>query len=593
MSGVGRMKKPQNSETLYRSVFETTGAGTIIIEKDTTISMANAAFAQLVGMTKAEIEGVLQWPSVIADPRDRQTMLRYHNERRSNPSAVPQAYEFKLLDKQGQKRDIWLRVDMIEGTDRSVASLFDITTLKKAERDLLASESKLSGILEAFGGYSYASDAGFRISYMNKTLKVLVGRDGIGELCHSTIHKLEQPCPWCGNPSVFKGETVKQELQSPMDGRWYIAISSPIFGINDTVVAQQSVIVDIHERKQAELALKEKEAYLKKENIRLRATIKERYRFGDIIGKSAPMQKVYEMILRAAAIDANVIIYGESGTGKELVARAIHTMSDRATHRFVPVNCGAIPPNLLESEFFGYEKGAFTGANQKKPGLLDYADNGTLFLDELGEIKEDMQVKLLRVLEGSGYTPIGGLAVKKPNLRIIAATNKSLAQLIDKGSMREDFFYRIHIIPIQLPPLRERKEDIALLVEHFLNKHGHSKETQPLRGHELEVLANHAWPGNVRELENTLQRYINLNSLDLMGFALNTGGPAGNHPGSHMHHGQRPLRETMRDLERTYIASLLELHRWNRTKVAAMLGVERKTLYLKIKNLGILEGYSK
>ncbi|MBR9982654.1 MAG: sigma-54-dependent Fis family transcriptional regulator, partial [Desulfatitalea sp.] len=423
--------------------------------------------------------------------------------------------------------------------------------------------------------------------YMNKTLQTLIGRECIGERCHRAIYQRVTPCPWCDRERVFQGATVRQEFQSPLDQRWYIALSSPLFGIDDTVTDKQTVVIDIHERKQAELALKEKEVYLKKENIRLRATIKERYRFGDIIGKSAPMQKVYEMILRAAAIDANVIIYGESGTGKELVARAIHTMSDRSGHRFVPVNCGAIPSNLLESEFFGYEKGAFTGAGQKKQGLLDYADNGTLFLDELGEIKEDMQVKLLRVLEGGGYTPIGGLAVKKPNLRIIAATNKSLAKLIEKGSMREDFFYRIHIIPIQLPPLRERREDIALLAEHFLAKHSQGKTPPTLRGHELEALINHDWPGNVRELENTLQRYISLHSLDLMGFTLRSDPPAIGDLATRLTGGRQPLREALHDFEKAYIASLLHRHQWNRTKVAEILGVERKTLYLKIKRLGI------
>ncbi|MCJ8501627.1 sigma-54-dependent Fis family transcriptional regulator [Desulfatitalea alkaliphila] len=581
------MKTTTDNPALYRTVFETTGAGTIIIEKDTTIAMANSAFAALVGMAKEQIEGKLPWTQVIADPRDRERMLRYHNARRHTPDAVPQAYEFKLVDTLGQKRDIWLRVNMIAGTDLSVASLFDITPLKKVERELRTSEAKLSGILEAFGGFTYTCDADMRLAFMNKRLRDMIGRDAIGEPCHRAIFNLPEPCPWCDRHQVFQGETVRREFQSPLDGRWYIAFSSPLLGIDDQVTDKQSVVIDIHERKQAELALKEKEAYLKKENLRLRATIKDRYRFGDIVGKSAAMQKVYEMILRAAAIDANVIIYGESGTGKELVARAIHTMSDRAEHPFVPVNCGAIPANLLESEFFGYEKGAFTGAHQKKRGLLDAADKGTLFLDELGEIKEEMQVKLLRVLEGGGFTPIGGLTVKKPDLRIIAATNQSLTQLIEKGSMREDFFYRIHIIPIQLPPLRERREDIALLVEHFLAKHSRDKEVPVLRGHELEALLNHGWPGNVRELENTLQRYISLQSLDLMGFTLRSGAQAADNPTNRFLNHQKPLRDALRAFEKAYIAGLLHRHQWNRTKVAAILGVERKTLYLKIKRLGI------
>jgi PAS domain S-box-containing protein len=574
-------------EEQYRSIFENTGAGTIIIEKDTTISMANEGFAKMLGYTKADIEGKIAWPTIIAEPEDRERMLHYHRLRRDNPKEAPLEYEFKLLDSQGQKRDIWLRVDMIAGTDRSVASLLDITSLKKAERNLRASESKLGGILEAFGGFTYTCGQDYRLTYMNKTLRDFIGRDAVGQCCHRTIYRLEQPCPWCGSGRAGKGETVKQEFENPVNGRWYYAVCSPIFAADDTVAETQSVIIDIHKRKQDELALKEKEAFLKKENIRLRAAIKERYRFGEIVGKSAAMQKVYELILRAAATDTNVIIYGESGTGKELVARAIHDMSDRGERHFVPVNCGAIPHHLMESEFFGYKRGAFTGAAQTKPGLLDHADQGTLFLDELGQIKEEMQVKLLRALEGSGYTPIGALEVKRPDVRIISATNKSLVQLLDKGAMREDFFYRIHIFPITLPPLRERKEDIPLLAEHFLAKHGRGRPAAVLRGHELDALINHDWPGNVRELENTLQRYISLNRLDFMGLPGRGAGPAAGDLPFELYPLDQPLRDATQAFEKAYLFSLLNKYQWNRTKVAAILGIERKTLYLKMKYLDL------
>jgi len=177
---------------------------------------------------------------------------------------------------------------------------------------------------------------------------------------------------------------------------------------------------------------------------------------------------LYELILKAAVTDANVIVYGESGTGKEMVAGAIHEMSDRKGKKFVPVHCGAIPENLMESEFFGYKKGAFTGANADKSGYFDIADGGTLFLDEMGEISLNMQVKLLRVLESKEYTPVGANQVKHSDVRIIAATNRNLREQIDKGLMREDFFYRIHILPINLPSLRKRREDIPLLVDYFI-----------------------------------------------------------------------------------------------------------------------------
>jgi len=241
-----------------------------------------------------------------------------------------------------------------------------------------------------------------------------------------------------------------------------------------------TTIRDITERRLQENAIQEETERLRNENIRLRSSIKERYKFGDIIGKSQPMQEIYELILKAANSDANVVIYGESGTGKEMVARAIHDMSNRRDKVFVAVNCGAIPETLLESEFFGYKKGAFTGANMDKHGYLDLAGGGTLFLDEVSELDLSLQVKLLRGIDGGGYTPVGSNKAKYSDFRIIAATNKNLLEQVNKNLMREDFFYRMHVIPVTVPPLRERKEDIPLLVEHFLKLHCDSKERQGL-----------------------------------------------------------------------------------------------------------------
>ena len=275
----------------------------------------------------------------------------------------------------------------------------------------------------------------------------------------------------------------------------------PVYDENDELLYMEGIISDVTEQKNRMEALH-------KENVRLRSNIKERYRFGKIIGKSPVMQEIYELILKAAACNVGVIVYGESGTGKELVAEAIHEMSDRKENPFVPVNAGAVPETLLESEFFGYKKGAFTGANTDKRGLLQSADKGTLFLDELGEIGPNLQAKLLRAIEGGGFTPVGGLEAETSDFRIIAATNQDLKQQVKKGLMREDFFYRIHIIPIHLPPLRERKEDIPLLIEHFMQNHPVSKNIPKITVAVMEALTSYDWPGNVRELQNTLNRYV-------------------------------------------------------------------------------------
>ena len=279
----------------------------------------------------------------------------------------------------------------------------------------------------------------------------------------------------------------------------------------------EGLVTDITHQKKVVDDLKESETYLRQENIRLRANIKDRFRFGDIIGKSEPMQRVYELILRAAATDVNVIVYGESGTGKELVSRAIHDASDRKEQVYFPVNIGAIPENLIESEFFGHKKGAFTGADSDKQGFLHLTDNGTLFLDELADIGMNLQVKLFRVLEDGGFTPIGTTDVIKPDIRFIAASNLDLGKWVEAGHMREDFFYRVHIIPIYLPPLRERREDIPLLVEHLLKSTEPLQKSPPITPGFLEALQAYDCPGNVRELQNTLHRYVTLGEVDFLG----------------------------------------------------------------------------
>jgi PAS domain S-box-containing protein len=368
---------------------------------------------------------------------------------------------------------------------------------------------------------------------------------------------------------------------------------------------------DITLRKQAEAALLESRENLQKENIRLRSSIRERYRFCDIIGKSQGMQEVYEFILQAAATQANVIIYGESGTGKELVAKAIHETSDRSPKGFVTVHCGAIPETLMESEFFGYKKGAFTGANIDKRGYLDEADSGTLFLDEVGEIGLNMQVKLLRAISGDGYTPVGSNTIKKSDVRIIAATNRNLRDLVKRGVMREDFFYRIHILPIYLPPLRERKDDLPLLVDHFL--HIHDKNHPPLPGHVAEALLNYDWPGNIRELQNVLHRYLTLKRLDFAGGpttmptrrewdvpkdadSVHTGLDSSTFSDDQeqkvQDNGDRHTEEfttTLVAIEKEYIMRALSENNWHRRRTATALGIDRKTLFRKMQKFGLIQ----
>jgi len=338
-----------------------------------------------------------------------------------------------------------------------------------------------------------------------------------------------------------------------------------------------STFRDCTEAVRHEMAMQEEAELLRLENIHLRSSMKERYRFRNILGKSPAMQEVYELILKAAHSDASVTVLGESGTGKELVARAVHELSARHGKEFITVNCGAIPENLLESEFFGHKRGSFTGAFADKVGYLDIADGGTLFLDEVGELTLNMQVKLLRAIDGGDYTPVGSHRLKRSNFRVIAATNRNLMDLVKEGSMREDFFYRIHVIPITLPPLRERREDIPLLVDHFLNMYrGGEKETR-IPAKILDHLFNHAWPGNVRELQNVIRRYLSMGQWDFISNAPGypDGGPV---------EGQN-LKEAVEDLEKQAVRKALEQARWNRTRAARILGISRRALFRKIKRL--------
>jgi two-component system response regulator PilR (NtrC family) len=256
---------------------------------------------------------------------------------------------------------------------------------------------------------------------------------------------------------------------------------------------------------------------LEEENIHLRTALEERFTFSNIIGRSARMQEIFSIVQRIAKTTSTVLISGDSGTGKELIARAIHYNSGRRG-KFVSINCGALPETLLESELFGHERGAFTGAIREKKGLFTEADRGTIFLDEIGETSTAMQIKLLRVLQDHVVRRVGSNSETQVEVRVIAATNRDLAESIRAGSFREDLFYRINVIPIALPPLRQRREDIALLVEHFITKYSKSMGVAQKRisSDAMRSIEKYHWPGNVRELENVIERMIALEASDVL-----------------------------------------------------------------------------
>jgi DNA-binding NtrC family response regulator len=324
---------------------------------------------------------------------------------------------------------------------------------------------------------------------------------------------------------------------------------------------------------------------LVRENARIRGELRERHG-SPLIGSSPAMLEVYKLVARVASGRSTVLLEGESGTGKELVARAIHANSPRRDRPFVPVNCAALTETLLESELFGHEKGAFTGAVVAKRGLFEAADQGTLFLDEIGDIGPALQVKLLRVIQEQEVRHVGGTAPIKVDARIIAATNRDLAQMVRDGKFREDLYYRLNVVRIVLPPLRERREDIPMLAHHFLQKVS-SANGQPSRGFVPETLAlleRHHWPGNVRELENVIERTVSLAPGPLiMPDDLPDAVRKAEAASPRHHEGLLTLEE----VEKRHLIKVLRETGGNKVQAAKVLGIDRRTLYRMAERFGI------
>lgn len=353
--------------------------------------------------------------------------------------------------------------------------------------------------------------------------------------------------------------------------KWVWDQGEAIYGANGLPLYLEGLIMDVSDQKFLEIKLQE-------ENRQLKLSMENADHLGKLIGKSDAMRKVYDLILKASETDTNVIILGETGCGKDVVARTIHDCSGK-TGAYVPVNCGAIPENLLESEFFGHVRGAFTGAISNKEGYLTAADNGTLFLDEVGELPLPLQVKFLRALESKSYTPVGGYTTKMSRFRLVVATNRDLAQMVNNGQMRADFYWRINVLPIRLAPLRERLEDLPLLIKNWEENNGIELKLS----HAARVaLGRHSWPGNVRELQNFLARFATFgeSAIESLGGAALLEDPP---PGS-------SLAEAVLALEEKMILAALEKCQWRRDRCAKLLGLNLRTLQRKMKNMGIGRG---
>ncbi len=329
---------------------------------------------------------------------------------------------------------------------------------------------------------------------------------------------------------------------------------------------------------------------LKRTNLELRRQLDKRFGFEGIIGHSPAMQRVFDVLRQVSSTHATILILGESGTGKELVARAIHTNSKRKDKPFVAVNCAALSQGLIESELFGHVKGAFTGAVSAKEGVIVYADGGTLFLDEVGDMPLETQAKLLRVLESREVQAVGGTSTKKVDIRLVAATNRDLPGMVTRSEFREDLLFRLQVVTVDLPPLRERAGDVPMLIDHFLHELAaeHGRDVRGITPEARALLVRHDWPGNVRELRNAIENMVLLTRSDLLDaedvpehVKRATGAPG--RSSGHMDLAGRSLAE----VERALIEANLELVGGNRQKAARFLGIGERTLYRKIKEYGL------
>lgn len=325
---------------------------------------------------------------------------------------------------------------------------------------------------------------------------------------------------------------------------------------------------------------------LKEENAQLREQVEQRFGMDSIVGRSEVMNRVFSRVRTVAPSRANILIYGESGTGKELIANAIHQNSPRKHRPFVKVNCGALPLTLLESELFGHEKGAFTGAVKTRPGRFEMADGGTILLDEIGETGPEFQVRLLRVLQEGTFERVGGSETLHADVRVIAASNKKLEDLVKEGKFREDLFYRLKVVEIDLPPLRERRDDIPLLVDHFLEEFAryYAKPKAKINHRAMSLLQNYGWPGNVRQLRNVLEGTVvmtqgEITVADLPEEIRNESG--------NMQYIKLPTEISLRDAEKELIQAALIHYGGNRAQTARSLGLGRKTLYRKMEEFGL------
>jgi len=592
----------QESEQRFRRIVDTVPGFVCTLSAAGEVELVNRQVLEYFGKTTEELKN---WgTSNVVHPDDLARVFDAWT--RSVETGQPYVLELRHRRADGVYRWFQSRALPTRDAEGRITGwymlLTDIDDRKRAEDALRANEQNLRQIVDSIPGFVSTANAAGEVElvnrqvleYFGKTTEELKNWDTSDALHPDDLPRLTDAY----RHSIETGQPRDVEARSRgADGvyRWFHLRSRPQLDAEGRVVRWYTLATDIDKRKRAEAELEKAFDEIKRlkdrlhdENVALREEIDQAFMFEEIVGSSPALKTVISSIVKVAPTDSTVLITGETGTGKELVARAIHKSSQRVGHPFITVNCSAIPPSLIASELFGHEKGAFTGALQRRQGRFELANSGTIFLDEIGELPAETQIALLRVLQERRFERVGGSRIISTDVRIIAATNRDLAAAIASGTFRADLFYRLNVFPIDLPPLRQRKEDIPMLVEYFVKRYAEKagKQISRIDKNALKLCQSYVWPGNIRELQNIIERSVILCTGD----TLRIDEAWLSSQNAYRPKASGPLTENLQSFEKELIEAALMASNGKvagPNGAAAKLGIPRSTLDLRIKQLSI------
>jgi PAS domain S-box-containing protein len=587
----------RQSEARFREMADTAPVFVFILDSDLQCTFLNQYACDFAGRRKEELLGESGFALVHDEDRER-CLIAYS---KAKTLRRPIKLEFRACRFDGEYR--WLYHNAIprfasDGEFRGyIGTIIDITDRKLTEQALRESENRFRQMADTAPVLIWMADEEGDVTYLNQRCLDFTGRPMeqlTGDRWLQIVHDDDRQMCFDAYMSAYESKApfvIEYRIRHANgEYRWLYDTGAPRFGKNGELLGYIGTCVDMSERKAAEEALQSSHEevnrlknQLEAENIYLQEEIRLSHNIGEIVGESKAIKTVLLKIEQVAQTDTSVLIMGETGTGKELVARAIHSHSNLKDRPFVKVNCAALSPSLIESELFGHEKGAFTGALARKIGRFELADGATIFLDEIGELPLELQPKLLRVIQEGEFERLGSAKTIKANVRIIAATNRDLKAGVQKGSFREDLWYRLNVFPINLPPLRQRKDDIPLMVEHFTRVFSRKvgKSITSISSATMKLLEEHSWPGNVRELSNVIERAL----VTTQGTVLHVVEQFESNVAEASEFGK-----TLDEVERDHISRILEQTGWRLegpTGAARVLGLNPSTLRTRMLKLGI------